>query len=149
MKKCIKCEKEKPNTVDYFKYRKGKDGSKICYGNICKKCNNIRMSEYRKANPRNRKEYYAATRKEQRNSRYKRKYGITFEEVRSLAEKQDNECAICKNPINWKDQRSFNVDHCHAKGEIRGILCAACNVGLGFFKDSPTLLHKAFKYLTL
>ena len=29
----------------------------------------------------------------------------------------------------------------------RGILCSNCNVGLGYFKDKPTLLAMAIKYL--
>jgi hypothetical protein len=30
---------------------------------------------------------------------------------------------------------------------IRGILCNNCNVGLGLFKDDPSLLYKAITYL--
>ena len=39
------------------------------------------------------------------------------------------------------------VDHCHKSGQIRGLLCNACNKGLGLFKDSPIILEKAIKYL--
>lgn len=41
------------------------------------------------------------------------------------------------------------VDHCHASGKIRGLLCDLCNRGIGHFNDSVELLYKAIKYLEL
>lgn len=32
-------------------------------------------------------------------------------------------------------------------GEVRALLCSACNVGLGMFQDAPDLLTKAAQYL--
>jgi hypothetical protein len=45
--------------------------------------------------------------------------------------------------------RSMPVDHSHATGKVRALLCTSCNRGLGFFKDSPELLIEAAKYLEL
>ena len=39
------------------------------------------------------------------------------------------------------------VDHCHTTNKVRGILCAACNFGIGKFKDSTALLYLAIDYL--
>jgi hypothetical protein len=39
------------------------------------------------------------------------------------------------------------VDHCHAGGHIRGLLCRQCNVGLGNFQDNIQYLKNAIKYL--
>ena len=54
-------------------------------------------------------------------------------------------CAICMN--NLPGVSSAHLDHCHTTGKYRGLLCHACNVGLGFFKDSTDNLQRAMDYL--
>jgi hypothetical protein len=54
-------------------------------------------------------------------------------------------CAICGKPC--KSGRRLAVDHDHANGFVRGLLCTLCNTGLGKFQDSPELLEKAAAYL--
>jgi hypothetical protein len=41
------------------------------------------------------------------------------------------------------------VDHGHETGEVRGLLCSNCNLGLGYFKDNPKYLEGAIKYLSV
>lgn len=41
------------------------------------------------------------------------------------------------------------MDHDHLSGLVRGLLCAQCNRGLGFFRDSVWLLERAIGYLTM
>jgi hypothetical protein len=53
-------------------------------------------------------------------------------------------CAICGLPPNG---RRLAVDHDHETGEIRGLLCAQCNFGLGNFGDDPLRLHAAISYV--
>jgi hypothetical protein len=55
-------------------------------------------------------------------------------------------CAIC-GTHDPGTKRRMHVDHDHATGKVRGVLCPLCNVGLGHFKDSPALLAKAAQYL--
>lgn len=50
-------------------------------------------------------------------------------------------CAICR------ERPAEHVDHDHETGEVRGVLCFTCNVGLGNFRDRPDLLDKAVHYL--
>lgn len=50
-------------------------------------------------------------------------------------------CAICGKG------GKLSIDHNHANGEVRGLLCAACNSGLGQFTDSVVLLERAINYL--
>lgn len=45
--------------------------------------------------------------------------------------------------------KALNLDHDHTSGRFRGWLCVRCNLGLGCFRDSPELLHRAINYLTI
>jgi len=70
--------------------------------------------------------------------------GITPEELVSVYENQEECCAICKKEIELIDSA---IDHNHATGEFRGVLCKQCNRALGMFKDSPIVLKNALEYL--
>lgn len=59
-----------------------------------------------------------------------------------IFERQGGKCAICGDTM-----LKPVLDHCHATMEVRGLLCSACNVGLGQFKDNPSLLLSAIRYL--
>lgn len=71
-------------------------------------------------------------------------YGLTREELRLLLEQHDR-CAICGTD-GW-GKKGPQVDHCHATGRVRGILCLNCNNGLGRFGDDPARLRAAAAYL--
>jgi hypothetical protein len=71
-------------------------------------------------------------------------YGITVAEYNRIHDQQQGLCAICKQTNNKK---SLCIDHDHATGEVRGLLCDKCNRGLGLFQDNITLLRQAIGYL--
>lgn len=73
-----------------------------------------------------------------------RRYGITPADYELLYSEQKGKCAICKLP---ELDKSLHVDHDHGTGLVRGLLCAACNKGLGFFKDRIESLEEAIEYL--
>lgn len=82
----------------------------------------------------------------------RRKYGADFglRDLRAMAEAQKHLCAICGQPE--KEQRNgiirhLAVDHDHATGKVRALLCQSCNKGLGLFMDSEDLLLAAIAYL--
>jgi hypothetical protein len=54
---------------------------------------------------------------------------------------QNGLCLICASAP------ADHVDHDHATGAIRGMLCFNCNGGLGQFKDNPDVVAKALAYL--
>ena len=73
-----------------------------------------------------------------------KEYGLTPEEYKALLSKCGGVCQLCgSKPL----AKQLNVDHDHATGEVRGLLCNNCNLGLGHFKDSRSVLEKAIKYL--
>ena len=74
------------------------------------------------------------------------RHGITRAEKQSMLEVQNFKCAICQISQN-KLKISLSVDHDHKTGEIRGLLCSNCNLGLGKFKDNPEIIMSAIRYL--
>lgn len=91
--------------------------------------------EYRKRNP-------VAT----KNSELKSSFGISIEDYHDMLIYQGGVCAICAKDNNGT-YKHFAVDHDHATGRVRGLLCSDCNTGLGLFKDEISLLDNAKKYL--
>lgn len=84
-----------------------------------------------------------------RNFYLQRRYGITLNEFNEKLKQQNNGCAICGSVNGKANKRNdrLTVDHNHATGELRGILCHKCNFGLGHFDDDIELLLKAIEYL--
>lgn len=95
----------------------------------------IRILAWRKNNPEKSKE-------SGRKSRLKRQYKITDDEYQSMMKIQKERCAICGTK-----SEHLCIDHEHASGKVRGLLCKKCNSGLGFFGDSLENLERAIKYL--
>lgn len=62
---------------------------------------------------------------------------------------QKGRCAICDIPMrpNGQARDSVAADHDHDSGRPRGLLCAACNKGIGHFSDDPQTLRRAAAYL--
>lgn len=73
-------------------------------------------------------------------------YGLSSVEFDRMLEAQNYLCAICDADARNASHR-FNVDHDHDSGQIRALLCANCNRGLGAFQDSPQVAEKAAAYL--
>lgn len=82
--------------------------------------------------------------RQEKEANLRRLYGISIHDFNVLLADQDGRCAICCTP---NPQRSWHVDHCHDSGEIRGILCNLCNVGIGAFKENQDALEMARIYL--
>lgn len=77
-------------------------------------------------------------------------YGISADDYHALLEKQDNRCAICGTHSHDVQHQTFTrlvVDHDHQTGDVRGLLCPACNLVLGQAKDTIEILENAIAYL--
>lgn len=80
----------------------------------------------------------------QRRARWLRaRYGLTLERHGDLEQLQGGCCAICREPFD----KTPRVDHDHATGMVRGLLCHSCNVALGHFRDSPAIVAQSLRYL--
>lgn len=88
------------------------------------------------------KRYYASH-PEMVRARRVRKYGLTYEQFAGMVSAQNGACLICREV----PPDVLRVDHCHATGRIRGLLCRHCNTGIGMLKDSPVLVASALEYL--
>lgn len=73
--------------------------------------------------------------------RQARQYGLTREQVENQLSLQENRCKICG------DETKLVIDHCHATGKFRGMLCSQCNRGIGCLKDNPAILRKGAEYI--
>ena len=71
-----------------------------------------------------------------------RRYGLTVGQYRDMIERQHGLCGICAKPLDRID-----IDHDHTTGRVRGLLCHACNIGVGAFQDDPVILMRAIQYL--
>ena len=103
----------------------------------CASCHIKRTYEWQKANPDKR-------RIQTLKAKLKSRAGITIDQFNELLKSQNGECAIC-NIVMIK--RRLNVDHCHARGVIRGLLCHNCNLLLGLAHDNIEILKSALRYL--
>lgn len=70
------------------------------------------------------------------------KYGLLPGEFEEMLAKQRGLCGICSVKMSPP-----NIDHNHYNDEVRGLLCSACNKGLGHFMDDPKLLKAAIQWL--
>lgn len=81
--------------------------------------------------------------------RLRRLYGITVEDYELILGIQDGECAICESRVSHSSAKRLSVDHNHETKEVRGLLCANCNLIIGLCKGSVEILVNAANYLSI
>jgi hypothetical protein len=124
-KYCPQCAEIKPISA-FGRNRANSSG----LADYCKPCHNRVMAEIK-----------ARIQGSERNYLLKRRYGLTEDEVASLRDRQGSRCLICLR------RRDLHVDHDHASGDFRGLLCFRCNGGLGQFRDDTDVMRRAVDYL--
>jgi len=143
-KVCSSCGLSKPLT-DFYKEPRVKDGR----FRRCKTCHIETTKKYRQKNP---EIYRKASLKHWHNlddskkhERWIKRYGLNANEYKKMFEDQNGLCKICfKECIS---NQSLSVDHCHATGKVRGLLCKKCNTALGMLEDNISYFENAIIYL--
>jgi hypothetical protein len=136
-KRCSMCEETKP-AEKFYKSRVSRDGLAA----RCDECTKTVTRQWAKANPEK-------TRQNLRNWHDRnrgRRYGLTPEQYAVELEKSGGVCGICRNPPTENHPR-LAVDHDHVTLKVRGMLCHACNLGIGVFKDDPERLMAAAEWV--
>lgn len=160
IKRCSVCGDDKP-LGDFYKSGSSPDG----VASRCKPCNNavssgwkaenpervrVRQRDRAKINERNRlRRTTPEGRRVTLDRRLRQDHGITLVEYEELVAAQSGLCAICGLPPSGEthaDER-LHLDHDHATGRIRGLLCRYCNTGLGLLDDDLARLAAAARYL--
>ena len=129
-KECKSCGQVKPRSA-FSKATARPDGLQT----QCKDCQRISKKSWDANNPDKRKDNYL-----------RRTYDITLDEYNELFAEQHGCCAICDKHQS-EVAKSLHVDHCHDTGEVRGLLCFDCNIGIGKLGDNLEGLEKAVNYL--
>lgn len=121
-KKCPACQVVKP-IVDFSRHPDGRQ-------TYCKPCFREREKELLLRLYGDTREYHLRSR-----------YGVSAARIKEVALQLKGLCAICG------DESPDQVDHDHATGRLRGLLCDGCNGGLGAFHERIDLLERAIEYL--
>lgn len=150
-KTCTQCRGVKP--VDQF-FRTGfhPSGKEKRRGN-CRECAMKDTVKWRDKNRSHYNNYVAMWRAKnpdrQHATEIKRNYGITIDVYLEMLKKQNNRCQICEKLHDTTKKRGrLFVDHCHATGKVRGLLCVNCNTMIGHADDNVKTLQKAIAYLS-
>jgi hypothetical protein len=81
-----------------------------------------------------------------------RRYGVGPGMYARMLLRQNGGCGICR-VAGWTlrsrstDGNGLNIDHCHATGVVRGLLCRRCNTGIGQLGDNYESVARAAMYL--
>ncbi len=73
-----------------------------------------------------------------------RNFNMTLVEYFDIFDAQGGVCYICKKP---ELNRRLAVDHCHATGKIRKLLCSRCNTSLGRMNEDIELFQEHINYI--
>lgn len=107
----------------------------------CRVADTARIKQLRRRNT------LPAQKEYERNAKLLKKYGITHDDYLRLLKEQDGGCAICGTKDPRQRSEHFHVDHDHATGIVRGLLCSPCNQGLGYFQEDVEVMARAIAYL--
>ena len=156
-KKCLKCGVEQPPAS--FPQQRVSPKGVVYRKSRCNSCVAERLRTLRVIDPAHRAHKNAMALKWRKanpgkykdcidNWTLKHKYGIGVADYDRMLAAQGGGCAICGSIKSYSKRGGrFHVDHCHATGKVRGLLCQACNTTLGQMRENPDTLRAAAAYL--
>lgn len=154
-KRCAQCATEKDASAFYVGTAgRLRSQCKACYADFNKQ-QSVRHSEQRQTYEaargpgwvRSGRAKWAVTEAQRWGTYVRRTYGISLDQAEQMFAIQQTACAVCRRRCNRSTTHRLCIDHDHASGRVRGLLCFQCNVGLGKFRDSAELLQRAAAYL--
>lgn len=98
-----------------------------------------RVAKYRKENPDKIK-----------HTKLQQTYGISLKMYEALLKDQNGVCAVCERPEKaiWRGLATkLAVDHDHATGKVRGLLCQKCNRAFGLLEESRHSVERLMAYI--
>lgn len=152
VKPCSKCGVDKPLDAYWSSPKDSHGRASACIECSCRlrKERYENDPEYRARTAEQRRRTYQATKAQARERNFRRKYGITSAVYAEMLAAQDGVCAACGEPesvvINGTPRR-LAVDHDHDTGNVRALLCGACNRALGMAGESPDRLRRLAAYI--
>lgn len=129
---CTDCHETKLEK-DFYKSKLTENGREEC----CKICARVRRDTAPRQYRRKRYEEIHLTSREIAK-------GMLETEYQMLYRRQGGLCWMCRQKCSRGD---LAIDHDHSTGEVRGLLCARCNLALGYLRDDPELLNAGVQYL--
>ena len=125
----------------------------------CKECAGLRRAaliakdpeEYRRKDREAHRKSFVSGKNAKYGHRYRllARYGVTPEWYDARLSEQEGHCALCPCTTGLPSGRVLFVDHDHATGKARGLLCARCNIFIGVLESNPTLPERSMLYLAL
>ena len=104
----------------------------------CKSCKTKASLRWNKLNVERHREHCRGNHRRKQRLKI---YGLTEASYQKMVRDQGGVCAICK------EAKKLVIDHDHATGFVRGLLCSTCNSALGHVYDSKDILREAIAYL--
>jgi hypothetical protein len=124
---------------------RGRDG----HVSRCRACTSARVKKWYQDNPERVKAYRDANAAKQAIYQLRsnaRRKGLDPDVVMAYREVHGGLCDLC-GELPAVNSGRLCIDHDHATGKFRGLLCTNCNMLLGHAKDSVKRLEQAVQYL--
>jgi hypothetical protein len=101
------------------------------------------IEEHREENLAWQREYHKKNATKKNEHRRAKKHGLSPEDIQHMSLDQRGRCAVC----GCIPDKGLVIDHNHATGKVRALLCHQCNTALGLMKEDLARFQSAMEYL--